>query len=112
MATERHEVAFLVGALVGSVAGAVYGLLNAPQAGWRTRADLTGYLEALGDRAAGRISGAVMELQALRERGFETDASEPWPAAVTADVRLTATPDQLVIERTVNQAGSEGVTGQ
>lgn len=73
MANQRHDVAFVVGAVVGSVAGAVYGLFNAPQAGWRTRADLSGSAEELGDRVAHRIAAVAAEARLLL--GIEDAAS-------------------------------------
>jgi hypothetical protein len=58
-------MALVIGALIGSVAGTAYGLLNAPQPGWRTRADLSGVAEAVGDRLAGGIANVVAEVQAF-----------------------------------------------
>lgn len=65
MAEERHGMALVVGALIGSIAGTAYGLLNAPQPGWRTRADLTAVVEEWGDRIANQIAGVVTEVQAF-----------------------------------------------
>lgn len=65
MANERHDVAFVAGAIVGSAVGAVYGLFSAPQAGWRTRADLSGFAEALGDRVAHRLGLVTVEFRHL-----------------------------------------------
>ncbi len=63
MVNERHDVVFLVGAVLGSMAGAAYGLYNAPQAGWRTRADLAGAVEEIGDRVAHRVAIVVTEFR-------------------------------------------------
>ena len=65
MTADRHQVAFITGAVIGAVAGAAYGLLNVPQAGWRTRADLSGYAEELGDRLASRIAAITAEVGGL-----------------------------------------------
>lgn len=65
MAANRHEMAFIAGAVIGAVAGAAYGLFNAPQAGWRTRADLSAHAEELGDRLAGRITAITAEVGGL-----------------------------------------------
>jgi hypothetical protein len=51
---QRHDVAFVIGAILGGAAGAAYGLLNAPDAGARTRALLT----ERGDRLAQRLADA------------------------------------------------------
>jgi gas vesicle protein len=51
MAKERHPVAFLLGAALGGACGAVYGLLNAPRAGAKTRADLTERWHQIEDQA-------------------------------------------------------------
>ena len=58
MADERHDAAFVVGAVVGGVAGAVYALFNAPQAGERTRAELV----ARWNDAAERLAQGVAAL--------------------------------------------------
>jgi hypothetical protein len=52
VADERHDAAFVVGAVVGGVAGAVYALFNAPQAGARTRADLVARWSDAAERLA------------------------------------------------------------
>ena len=108
MASPRHDVAFVVGALVGSVAGAVYGLLNAPQPGWRTRADLSGYAEELGDRLAGRISSAVATLGTPWAAAEEP---QQWPVTLIAnDSGLGDHPAEIeVVEETVSVTENEGV---
>ena len=90
MAGERHDVAFVVGAVLGGVAGAAITLLNAPQSGQQTRAQLAAQAEALiqalgaatsqvddralrlVDRAAGSIPG----------RGDQPGADAPAAVAV------------------------------
>ena len=47
MVDERHDTAFVVGALLGGALGAVYALLNAPQSGRQTRSQLTGQVDAV-----------------------------------------------------------------
>jgi hypothetical protein len=73
VAADRHEMAFVTGAVIGAVAGAAYGLLNVPQAGWRTRSDLSGYAEELGDRLARRITAITAEVGGL----FGEDPGDP-----------------------------------
>lgn len=99
----------MVGALVGSVAGAVYGLLNAPQPGWRTRADLSGFAEELGDRIAARVSAPVTALRAPR---VEEDKPQQWPASLIAtDSGLGDHPANFeIVDETMNVPKSEGVT--
>jgi gas vesicle protein len=58
-------MALVIGAVIGSIAGTAYGLLNAPQPGWRTRADLSSAIEEQGDRLASRIANVVAEIQAF-----------------------------------------------
>jgi hypothetical protein len=65
VADERHGMALVIGAVIGSIAGTAFGLLNAPQPGWRTRADLSSAAEEIGDRIAGQIAGIVAEVQAF-----------------------------------------------
>ena len=62
MADERHGVAFVVGATLGGVAGAVATLLNAPQAGVSTRT-------RIGERA-----GALLRQADEAARGVRADA--------------------------------------
>lgn len=57
MVDERHDTAFVVGALVGGAIGAVYALLNAPQSGQRTRSQLTGQVDAVTQQALNGAHG-------------------------------------------------------
>lgn len=52
MAEERHDAAFIVGAVVGGLAAGVYALFEAPQAGAQTRAQLQERGDAIGEQAA------------------------------------------------------------
>lgn len=84
-------MALVLGAVIGSIAGTAFGLLNAPQPGWRTRADLSSAAEEIGDRIAGQIAEIVDEVQAFTgttpvpptepsvtsPAGYEFDS--PWP---------------------------------
>lgn len=108
MASPRHDVAFVVGALVGSVAGALYGLLNAPQPGWRTRADLSGYAEELGDRLAARVSSAVAT---LGTPWVAEEEPRSWPAPLIAtDSGLGDHPADIeAVDETVTKPTNEGV---
>lgn len=64
MAHERHDVAFVVGALLGGLAGATYTLFNAPQAGSQTRAQLAEQLNGLN----GQLGTATAKLGEQGER--------------------------------------------
>lgn len=50
-ATERHDAAFVVGAMIGGLAGATAALFRAPQAGDRTREQLASYIDMASQRA-------------------------------------------------------------
>lgn len=52
MAEERHDAAFVVGAVVGGVAAGVYALFEAPQAGSQTRTQLQERRDAIGEHVA------------------------------------------------------------
>lgn len=56
MAKERHTVAFVVGAAIGGIVGALYGLFNAPRPGDATRADLTERWHDVEERTAQEIA--------------------------------------------------------
>jgi len=57
VADERHDAAFVVGAVLGGAAGAAYGLFSAPQAGRRTRDQLAEHADALVQRLADAVAG-------------------------------------------------------
>ncbi len=59
---ERHGTAFVVGATLGGVVGAVWGLLNATETGEQARAALGGRLEAGADWLV--VAGAELEVTA------------------------------------------------
>ncbi len=63
---ERHNVAFVLGALIGGVAGSTAALFRAPQAGYRTREQLASY--------AGMASQRVTDLGA--RLGLGSDRGE------------------------------------
>lgn len=75
MARERHDAAFMVGALLGGVAGGVYGLFWAPQAGVRTRADLASRWGEATAQARQTVGGAEEQLRTALRR----DAATPQP---------------------------------
>ena len=52
MANERHDAAFVVGALLGGLAGGAYSLWVAPQAGAQTRAELAQRWNLVAERLA------------------------------------------------------------
>ena len=60
MAQQRHGTAFVVGATLGGVAGAVWGLLNATETGAAARAGLGRRLEAGADWLV--VSAAELEV--------------------------------------------------
>lgn len=62
MARERHDTAFVVGAALGGVAGAVWGLLNATTTGAEARRDLRRRLDTAADRLV--VAAAAAEVAA------------------------------------------------
>lgn len=52
VANQRHDAAFIVGAVIGGVAAGAYALFEAPQAGTETRAQLAERGDALAERLA------------------------------------------------------------
>jgi gas vesicle protein len=63
MAKERHTAAFVIGAAIGGVVGAIYGLLNAPRSGPATRADLTERWHDVEERTAQEVAQVEHELR-------------------------------------------------
>jgi len=105
VADERHDAAFVVGAVLGGVAGAAYGLFSAPQAGRRTR----GQLAEQGDAVVQRLADGVAALRAqtgsaaaqvgetvegLVGRGHSPDRDDTNPIVVDAEPVFTL-PDPL-----------------
>ena len=84
MAKERHPVAFLVGAVLGGAAGALFGLINAPRPGPRTRADLTERWHDVEERAAQEMAHLESE---VRDRGGQDQTAE-------AEVEIEVTIDR------------------
>jgi gas vesicle protein len=83
MAKERHPVAFMVGAVLGGAAGAIFGLMNAPRPGPETRADLTERWHDVEERAAQEIAHLESE---VRDRvGQGQDQSTELEIEVTID---------------------------
>jgi len=81
---ERHDVAFVVGAVVGGLAAAAVTLFQAPQSGARSRADLARALDRIGPVASSVVSSARAGLGAAA-RG----------TASTADLAGTRAADTL-----------------
>ena len=79
MARERHTVAFVIGAALGGVVGALYGLLNAPRPGAATRAELSERWHDVEERTAQEIAQVEQE---VRER-----IAPEW--APGGDIRVT-----------------------
>ncbi len=106
MAHERHDVAFVVGALLGGVAGAACTLFNAPQSGSQTRAQLaeqfgalTGQLGAtvakLGEQGEQLGQRATATVSTLTERvggGASTTAADPATERITEPIILLPDP--------------------
>ncbi len=103
MAAERHDVAFVVGAVLGGVAGAAATLLNAPQSGARTRAQLVEQVQMMVNGAGTtptrlRVEDRARHMMDLTERatasatatvsGFISRAPDP-TAASRADASVT-----------------------
>jgi gas vesicle protein len=63
MAKERHTVAFVIGAAIGGVVGAIYGLLNAPRPGPATRVELTERWHDVEERTAQEIAHVEQEVR-------------------------------------------------
>jgi gas vesicle protein len=68
VAQERHDVAFVVGAVLGGLGGAVATLFTAPQSGQRTRDQLAGHANAVGQRISAGSSTLQLRGQQLSER--------------------------------------------
>jgi gas vesicle protein len=80
MAKERHTVAFVIGAALGGVIGAIYGLMNAPRPGAETRVDLTERWHDVSERTAQEIANLETE---VRDR-----VAPEWAAHGRIDVRV------------------------
>ena len=95
MAREQHNGAFVFGAILGGLAGAVVTLLRAPQSGTETRAELAAQADALVVRA----NEALTErFDGLRRRG--DDETSPFAVLKRRDEepfeqgnRVELTPD-------------------
>ncbi len=72
MARERHDAAFIVGAILGGLAGAGYTLFQAPQAGAQTRAQLAEQVAWLTGRLRTAASPLVERSQALGQQATAT----------------------------------------
>lgn len=68
MADERHDAAFIVGAVLGGLAGGAYALLNAPQSGARTRAELGERWGVVGERMAAGVAQIDAKTRPARVR--------------------------------------------
>jgi hypothetical protein len=98
VARERHETAFVVGAIAGGVAGAVWGLLNASVPGREARSELALQVERAADQLV--IAAADFEVVARQWLGLDPapDAAAlaaAWPPAFepppAADRTVTVT---------------------
>ena len=68
MARQRHDAAFIVGGLLGGMVGAVVTLLNAPQAGARTRALLGETLQPAREGLSAAGNRVASESREMSER--------------------------------------------
>ena len=90
MANERHDAAFVVGALLGGLAGGAYCLWVAPQAGAETRAELAQRWNVVAERLAQGVAtidaGARRAVTQVEERSAPVVArlERLRPAAGTA----------------------------
>ena len=98
VADERHDAAFVVGAILGGVAGATYTLFNAPQAGAQTRAQLAERRDAVAERLAaaiaevdGRVRRLVAQVGAAARPVVERLASAR-PGSAPAEVEVATEP--------------------
>jgi len=82
MASERHAVAFVIGAAIGGAIGAIYGLLNAPRPGIDTRVDLTERWHDVGERTAHEI--ANLETEARDRLATEWSPQSPFEGPARA----------------------------
>ena len=65
MADERHDAVFVVGAVLGGVLGGAYALLNVPQSGAQTRAELAARWNGLTDQLAGAVAAVDEDVRRL-----------------------------------------------
>ncbi len=113
-ARERHGAAFVTGAMLGGVAGAVWGLLNATTTGAEARVALGQAAEETLDRllqAAADAEVSVREWLARDHRHEPDPAVRPaWPATIDADPDAA---DTLVLggETLVGGAAAGGSPG-
>lgn len=94
-ATERHDAAFVLGAMFGGLAGATAALFRAPQAGDRTREQLASYIDMASQRATDL--GAHIRLSSQRVAGWR-----PGAASSGSRVRVDLQPTTLVRSEAVS----------
>ena len=101
--TERHDTAFVIGALIGGLAGSTAALFRAPQAGQRTREQLAGYV----DTAVQRVMdvGARIGLGSEQEEGSVRSRA----AVIGSRARVDLRPASLGTSDAV--AGEMGLVG-
>lgn len=108
----RHGTAFVVGATLGGVAGAVWGLLNATETGDQARAALGRRLEAGADRlvvaaadlevsarqwlARGELSAPAGVAYAMREAAAEPAGGVAAVEPALPEVEGAGAPDETV----------------
>lgn len=102
MAAERHNAAFVVGAVVGGLAGAAGALWRAPQAGGRTRAQIAERWDEATERLAqgiADVAGRVRGLLGQDEPTLDLGAVVVTETVVAPDavVGIEAAVDGLVV---------------
>lgn len=95
MRKERHDAAFVVGAVVGGLAAAGVTLFRAPQSGARTRAHIAERLEPVTSKTAELSRTIADQTQAVRSQAVAR--SEALRATVT---RKTRSEDHLANRQT------------
>lgn len=112
MVDDRHDVAFLVGAIVGGIAGGAAMLFAAPQSGAATRSDLSSQIAALTERATtltdqtrdqvrGQLSGVQETAAPYLSRFMNSDDQQPVVETGTS-VEFVLEPDEKTGMETVD----------
>lgn len=87
VAEERHDAAFVIGAVLGGVAGGVWAMFNAPRTGAETRAALAEQTARTLDRI---VVGVLDAEETVRASLGHPAPTERETIATGSDVRTTA----------------------
>lgn len=96
MAAERHDAAFIVGAVVGGLAGAAGALWLAPQAGARTRAQLAERWNDAAEKVAQGVAGVDDRARGLLGRDDDAPVVVVTPP-VDGTIGMEATVDGVIV---------------